>query len=218
MSRSLKSVLNESNPNKLASATQGVLLGSALAAAPMTAKGTVTSHVMVLPETAKAAFVLQAYSRAGTLKGYLKPELQVGGAVATTEVGVNGNGDILFATADAVTDAEVIYVPVQGEIIEDLVTVAASVGTLNGSRKGALLLSVEVLSGIVLGTKIKDIRGTAAPASGHVALSDVGTTVLFNAADVVAGTARVRYIAQPGEGNGVADALVDRLNDEQSAL
>lgn len=218
MSRSLKAVLDEGQPQKLPSAAQEVLLGTCLLAAPLTAAGAVTTNKMVLPENAKAAVVLQAYSRAGTLTGYLKPELAVGGSVTTGEVGVDGDGNIIFASADAVTDAEVSYVPVQGPIYEELVTVAASAATLLQSHRGVILLEVEVLAGVTLGVKVKDIRGTASPASGHVALTNAGTGVLFNSADVVAGRARVKYVAQPGYGNGAPASLVNRLLASQSAL
>lgn len=200
MSRSLRTILNESNPNKLASACEVLPAGDAMGLLDKTVSGAVTSNVMTLPNNAKCAAVLRAFATAGTTTGFMTPIPT--GAPATTQVGVTPTGDIIFnAATDAVTAAEVKYSPLEGPVISDLIQVASSAGTLNQSRKAHVLISAVVVTGVAPGAVATcDARGTASPASGHYALQLNGTQVKFNAAQVVTGTVLVTYVAQPGSG------------------
>lgn len=217
MSRPLLEALNASNPNNLPAATAAVRLGDALGVAPMRARGVVTAGVLVLPERFRAAAILAAFATAGAVTGQKTPVPQ-GTAVATTEVGINAVGNVLFNVGtDAVTEAEVHYVPFEGQLIEELVTVAASAAVFNFSRKGNLLLAATVVTGVIPGAKTVDFRAVV-PAAGEVTLNALGTGVTFNAADVVAGSATVRYIAQLGVGNSMPLPLVNRLGDAQSLI
>lgn len=210
MTRALETVLDEANPNKMDSAQQLLKAGQAYGQIAMFKSGAVTSNKMALPEGQKATQITRAYSRAGTLTGYLTPVAPE--TVPTTgQVAVNANGDIVTAAADAVTQLEVEYIPVEGQILEDTVAVAASVATLPQSRRGQVLVSVSVVTGVIPGAKTVVARGTAAPTAGNCALSVLGTTVVFNAADVVAGTALIRYAAVPGVGSGVEDTIANKL-------
>lgn len=220
MARSLKAVLDESNPNKLASAGQSVLLGSCLGTLPVLARGTVggvTANTLILPENAKARSIVAGFAVAGSVTGPLVPQNRQGTTPTTTQVAIDKNGDLVFFGTDAITSAEVSYIPYEGQIIEDFVQVIGGVATLLGSRKAFQLLFANVIAGVATGVKGQNLRGAAA-SSGFAALSLVGTTVAFNAADVVTGSARIRYIAQPGVGNGVVASQYDRLNASQSAL
>ena len=210
MSRSLRAILNEGNPNKVPAAVNSLNGGTALALLPRSVQGApvaaagitpvANSDVLVLPENAKARAVLVAFAAAGVTTGYLTP-VAGDGAPATTNVGVSPNGDILFDNAtDDVTDAEVMYLPIEGPVVEDFVDVAASSATLLRGNRAVVLLEVEVLTGASPGAVLADERGNT-PASGEAALNDTGLTVDFNAAQVVGGTARIRYIAQPGIGS-----------------
>ena len=213
MSRTLRAVFNESNANKLPSAGLELPLGDALGVLPHFVRAAVVSNVLALPSNLKAARVVNCYSVAGTLTGPLTP---TNIAVPTTGlVGTSASGDILFAPADAVTFAEVTYIPFEGPVISDLVQVAASVGTLLQGRGAQKILSVTVNTGLVLGAKTVDVRGTAGPAAGHAASQNDPTLVNFNATDVVTGTATITYVAQPGMGTtpisvgAQLEALVD---------
>lgn len=208
MARTLSQALNESNPNKIASALQSLECGNAFAAAPVFYKGTVTSNVLTLPENARAAYGLVALATAGSVAGVKTFTL---GTVATTEFAIDGAGNIVFFGADAVTSAEVWYIPVQGDVIEEGVPVASSVATFSASRGSVLVLSAAVTTGIITGSKIVDARA-GTPGAGHVSLSLVGTSVAFNAADVISGYATIRYVVTPGTGNTVS--LVNKLNSE----
>lgn len=209
MARILRDALNEANPNKIASALQQLQCGSAFGVAPMFVKGAVTSNVLVLPDNAKAAFGLVALATAaGSVAGV---KTFTTGVVATTEFAINGAGNIVFFGTDAVTAAEVYYIPAQGEVFEETVVVDSSTGTFTASRGAVVLLEAEVVDGLIPGSKTISAR-SATPGAGAVALSLVGTTVAFNAADVVSGTARLKYVVTPGTGS--TTSLLDKLGTE----
>lgn len=197
MGRALREIFNEGNPNKVAAAAQVGRLGSFLALVPRLAKGAVTTHVMTLPENARARVILAAISTAGTLTGNLTPI--AGGAPTTGQVGITPTGNIIFATADAVTAAEVIYVSHEGDIIEETVRVVAHVATPTGGRNATLLLSAVATAGTLPGTKVVDFRG-AAIATTEAGINAAGTGIVFATADAVT-TATIKYVATPGIGS-----------------
>lgn len=215
MARAVKIVLDESNPSKGWAASQVAKLGSALGIIPRFAQGATAADILVLPEGAKAAAILSVYARAGGATGYLA----VAARDTTPAIGnaaINPDGDIEFAAADAITDAEVVYMPQEGEIFDEQVLVtAAGVGTLLQGRGAIQVLAAELLTAGGGTPGVKDViaRGTAAPGAGNASLSDDGLSVQFDAVEAgTGGTAQIRYIARPGTGNGVEDALGDRLD------
>lgn len=214
MSRTLKQVLTEANPNKVAMALQLLDAGKALGMVPRTIRSAVSSNTIVLPDDAKACQILYAIALAGGLTGYLVPgSLKREAAVTTGLVGVNSTGDIAFASADAITSAEVCYIPQEGVVITETVAVASNTGSFTGGRKGAILISATVLTGTALGAKIVDARATA-PAAGHAALKLDGTGVAFQATDAVT-SATLKYVAFPGNGGEAASldaALKSNVN------
>lgn len=210
MSRVLSTVLDEANPNKNPSALQTVRNGRALRTVTAFREGAVATNVFTLPEDAKAAEIVRAFKRVAGTTGYSVVVAPETAAPAATQVTVAPNGDILFAAADAVTQAEILYQPMEGEIFEDTVSVAASLALFAQSRRGLLLISATIVTGVIPGAKTVVARGTAS-AAGQAAISIVGTGVLFNAADVVTGVARLRYIAVPGVGNSALASLSGRL-------
>jgi len=213
MSRTLRAALNESNPNKLPVGGHDVLIGSALGLTPAYFEGAVAADILTLPEEAKAAAPLLVFARTGGTTGYKVPTDPETVPLAG-EVSITPTGDLIFAAADAVTTVEATYAPIEGDIITEQVDVAASVATLLFARRARMLLAVTVDVGVVLGAKLIVPRGTAAPALGEVALDAAGTGVVFNAGDVVAGRATIRYIAAPGVGVGVTLSLRARLQTQ----
>lgn len=213
MTRTLRAALDESNPNKLPTAAQSLPLGRGLSLLCLFAADAVASNVLVLPEEQKAGQVLRAYARVGGSTGYKTVVAAETAAPAAGQVAITPSGDIRFAAADAVTEAEVIYAPMEGEIFEDSVEVAASAATLSQSRRALQILSVTVDVGLIPGAKAIAARGSA-PAAGSAALSAAGTGLAFNAADVVAGRATVRYIAVPGVGNGPDESIASALQSQ----
>lgn len=210
MSRPLIDVLNEGNQNKLGSADQAVQMGNALGLVTRFIKAAVVANAIVLPDGFKAAAVIRAFATAGGTTGMKTPVLPEG-AVAATQVGTTPTGDILFAAADAVTFAEVEYAVLEGAgVFEEDIDVAASALVFPQGRGAVALLSAEVTAGLVLGAKVIEARGSA-PAAGDAALTADGLGVAFNAADVIAGKAHVKYVATPGVGPGASPSLADRL-------
>lgn len=199
MSRSLKTILNEANANKLPSAAQQANLGSMLGLVARTIRAAVSSHKIVLPDDAKAVAVVAAFSTAGVLTGALSPTF---GAVTTGLVGVNNTGDILFATADAVTSADVVYLAMEGQVFEDYVPVVANSAAPLADRNISRLLEAESLTGTLTGALTVIARGGTV-ATGQAAASLTGAAVSFFAANAVT-TARIKYIAMPGVGTARA--------------
>lgn len=218
MSRSVDTVLDEANPNKLPSAMQLTEAGKAFRSnSAHIAQGAVAANVLALPENARAAGLLSVYSRVGGVTGYFgfaERESTPGAGNAA----VDPIGNVEFAAADAVTNAEVVYLPAEGDIIEDSIQVPASgIGAFLQAREGVILLTATLVTGVVLGAKTVVTRGSA-PGAGEAALSDLGQPI-FLAADVGAGggTATVRYVARPGVGTGVDVDLLARLAQQIQA-
>lgn len=202
MTRSLRDALNESNPNKLAAGGKTVGMGNALSRGLMFkagAVGTVTTHVMSLSNTEKCRTIIAAYSRVGTLTGALTP-IQGPGPV-TTEVGVTDDGDIVFATADAVTDAEVSYLTHEGVVVTKTLAVASDLAQLPAGSRAAVLISASSLAGTLTGTLTVEARGDT-PTTGEAAITDTGETIEFAAADAVT-SCQVTYVQQPDSGGDV---------------
>jgi hypothetical protein len=198
--RSIQQILDSGNMNHLGNAARDARLGTLLGLIPKFALLTVASNVGVLPDNAKAAAILRCYVTAGTTTGYMTPSNL---ATPTTGlVGISATGNILFAAADAVTQAQVVYLSHEGEVIEEIVSVASNSGTLLGGRNAFLLL--EATS--TVGTLTADMTVTAraaTPTTGLACLAVTGAAVTFAAADAVT-QARVKYIAFPVAGAGTA--------------
>ena len=209
--RSGKSVLNEANPNRLAGECQRSKLGTLLSNGVAFVRGAVASHIMVLPENQKAAAVISGYSNAGSTTGKLAPTT---GSITTGLIGINAVGDVLFASADVVTEAEVRYLPVEGVVYEETVSVASNIGAPLASRKGLVLLSATSTAGTLTGALTVVARG-GTPTTGQVALTATGT-VAFAGADAVT-RATIKYIATPGFGSEPV-ASVPALLVESSPL
>lgn len=201
--RALREVFNDGDQNKLGAANQILRMGDAVAQIPRTIRSAVneTTDSIVLPQNAKAVAVLACVAIAGTATGQFTPVI-AGATPATTQVGVNLLGDIVFAAADNITEAEVTYLSREGQVIEEVITVASNSGTLGAGRKTGQLLEVEALVGTSTGVKTLIARG-ASPSAGESAVDLDGDTVSFNASDAVT-SARVKYVATPGEGSAPA--------------
>jgi hypothetical protein len=195
--RSLREILNEGNPNKVADALRLLLMGNAIALGARFVRDTVTAHVLTLPEQGRSVNLAgDVYATQGGSTGLKAP---VPGVPAAGQYSVTPEGNILFAVADAVTEAEITYFAREGSVFEDLVDVTANVATLLGGRGAQIILAVESLAGGATGVFGVAARGST-PGAGNAAIQDVSTGVEFAAADAVT-RARVRYIATPGLGD-----------------
>jgi len=214
--RSLRNILDESNPNKSDAGLQLARVGSMLALIPRFIKGTVTAGILTLPESARASAILMARVTAGTTlgpKNPVVPAATASGIPATTNVTTSPEGHVSFNVAtDAPSAAEVLYVPEEGDVISEIIPVVpgTGVGTPLASRQAKRLLEATALVGTVTGACIVDQRGFAVATTKHAAAKEDGT-IQFLAADAVS-SALVKYIATPGVGNGTKAPLGTNLD------
>jgi hypothetical protein len=211
--RALRDILNEASPGKLPSAMQSLAVGRAFVGTPrMIRDATVAAapaDTIVLPNAARAAYLFGGYARAGGTTGLLTA-IQAG-VPAVTQISITPDGNLVMAAADAVTDAEAYYVAHEGDlVVETGVDVVAGVLTPAFARSAVCLIEATVVTGVIPGAKAITARG-GAPAAGNAAIGDLGT-ILFNAADIVNGTATVTYIAYPGLGNA-EEATAEKLDN-----
>lgn len=177
MSRTLATVGNESNPNKLANFFRGVGGGTALKLVAQTFEGTVTSNVLTLPDGLRCAVVLSAFATAGTGPGAKTPI--TGASPAAGQVGIDQLGRIVFNGTDAVTSAVVVFVAAEGDTISVIAqTNGSGLAAIPSGGKARLLLAATVA-----GASRTVIARGAAPSAGQAALTNAGTGVQFNAAD-----------------------------------
>ena len=213
MSRTLRESLNNGNPNSLGPAMEQLGAGEAFSLAPHAirgAVGTVTAHVLTLPEGRKAVKVLRCYALGGT-SGFCTPIADGSNAVpATTQVKVRATGDLEFAAADAITAAYVTYLSTDGEVIEETVDVASDLATLLSGRRCAVLIEAEALAGTATGD-FTPIFAPSTPATLQAAINgDDDQKIEFAAADAVT-SARIKYLAMAGEGTGVRASVTGQL-------
>ncbi len=210
--------LNRANPNDLANLNNLARMGDGLALVARHEIVTVAANIGVLPDTAKAKAVLGCYVQAGAATGYFTA-IDTDAAPAAGEVAINPLGNLAFNAADAVTEIEVIYIPVEGRLIEDeIITVAnaTEIGTLLAG-KGCTQLVAATLNAPAAtpGAKTVVARGTlpAALGAGECAVQDDGHGIGFLAAEVGPAdvTATVTYFAQPGVGDDAVDGFANRL-------
>lgn len=211
MASTVKAELSRSNPNQLANMANRAQLGDGLALSARTELVAVAADVGAL--TAPAMSVLACYATAGTATGEFTV-VDRNAAPGAGEVAINADGNVAFNAADAVTEAELVYVAVEGESFTETVAVTAGgVGTLLQTRRAIQLTAAELIAPAVTpGAKGLEARGTAVPGAGNAALQDGGDTVQFVAAEAgVACTAVVTYLAFPGQGEGTELPFGERL-------
>jgi len=200
MSRSLRTILDEANPNRTDPALRDARLGSHLARVPRTIRAVVTGNKITLPNTAKCEQVLNCFVTAGGVTGRFNPTYVT--PATTKDVAPNGAGDIVFLGADAVTEAEVTYLAFEGEVVAESLAVVAGVATPSAGRKAQCIISATGTAGAVVGAKTPILRG-AAPATTQVAVSLLGL-IAFNSGTDALTAADVVYLATPGQGSAKA--------------
>ena len=198
MGRPLKDVGNEGDANKVGAFNQASRIGSALKLGAMTTVVTVENDTVNLPPSAKALAVFDGYARAGTYTGELVPAADPS-APTSGEIGIGIAGNLTFAAADDLTEVEVVYAPVEGDIV-DATGVVASAGAVL-SQKARIILSCTVD-----GATMAVIARGGTPAAGQVCVSDTGD-LSFNAAQN-GGSIAVSYVGMPSA------TVIERLTTE----
>jgi len=134
MATTIKQNLNRAQPNTYPSNGQVALMGDLVLGGRMSVAGDVASDVLELSQGARAVAVVAAYAMVGTATGQLTPVI-AGATPAAGEVGLTADGNILFAAADAVTSAQVVYLAVDGKEFSDEVSIAAGAGSFQQQRQ-----------------------------------------------------------------------------------
>jgi hypothetical protein len=202
MARSLRNILNEGNPNKVPAANQSARMGTAISLSTRFVRGvvgSVTAHVLELPETGRAAQILKAHAVAGTQTGIKTPV--PGNSPSAGQVGLTPDGKAIFQATDAVTEAEITYIPHEGSVVEEtiVVTSGSGEGVPLSDRKAIVLLEAEATVAGAVGAKNTGVAARGATASaGEATLTHEGH-ISFSPADTVT-QGLVKYVATPGEG------------------
>jgi len=218
MPRTNKQILNAGDMNKVGAVSRLVNIGDGLSLAARTFEGVPVGAFLILPEAAKAMALLEVYVLTGTVVGRMDIVTKESGTVLTGDCKIDPKGDVEFLLADAPTLAQVVYIPVEGTVFEEQVSVPASgLAPLRAGRSAIQLIeaSLDVGGGITLaGAKTIVTRADGAPSSTEARLEVDGEVVAFNATDAgTGGTATVKYVASPGS-VGVDDAFGDLLEDD----
>lgn len=149
---------------------------------------------------APAAVVLRATARAGGVTGELTPAA-FGATPTTGQIAVAPNGDVVFLATDAITDVDVIYIPMKCKVVELVLGVIAATGVMAlplGLRTAGILavLEAEALEGTVTGRKRILVPGAVNPATPQARLSVAKDQLQFTVADAIT-RARVRLAVAP---------------------
>jgi hypothetical protein len=169
-----------------------------------------TQAVLPLPDGGKCSIVQRCtVMTAGVVVGEFTCDVYGTAAAITRHCGPAACGDLQFLAADAVTWADVIYVPERGDVIETYLNVIPGTGVCAIPAwliaKGIVLLEeAEVVTGTAMGAKMVLIPLTAAPAAGYAQLDLPKANVRFAVADVVS-RVRVKVLVAPAE--PLADVL-----------
>jgi hypothetical protein len=210
----VKEQLNVANPNDLADLIRLAKAGFGFSqCVPRSQRLTVAANLAVPAVPARQ--ILRCFASVGGTMGDKTP---VGPETvpAATQCAISPLGQIEFAAADAVTQCDVDYLPVEGELIEDEViqVTAGGLGTFVNSKSCKQIVSAALVAPAgTPGAKVVVARGTlvGALAPGQCAVQFNGTTIQFVAAEAgVACTAIVSYYAMPSVGtarDGFGDLL-----------
>lgn len=212
MASTVKAELDKANPNNLPDLQRLAKVGKALAISARTERVAVSSHIALLAQPAKA--ILSCFAVAGTSTGYKTP-VATESTPGAGQVAVNNLGNAQFAAADAVTDVEITYIPIEEDLISEVIPVTAGgVGTFVDGKSCAQIVSATLNAPAATpGAKVIVNRGTAVPAAGQAAVALDGTNIQFVAAEAGAAcTANVVYHAFPSVGTGSETSLGDRLD------
>jgi len=208
MSETVQAALDKANPNTLPDNLRLARIGRTLADGSYWERVAVAANIGVLAIPAKS--ILSCYASAAGAPGWMVPVINEAVPIAG-QCAINPDGNIELAAADAVTEIEVIYQPVLGDLITETVAVAAgglAAAMLNGHHIAQLVTATLDAAATLPGIKTVVARGTGAPAATTMATTFGGAGVQFAPADCVGACgASVTYYATPGEGTGIRAEL-----------
>jgi hypothetical protein len=215
MASTVKVELDKANPNNLPDLNRLVKMGKGLAVVPRVERLAVAAHVATPSQKVSqilGCFIVAAGANQGWA-GIAASET----TPAASNCAVDQDGNVEFAAADAVTLVELTYLPIEEDLITEVIPVTAGgLGTFNDGRASRQIVSAALNADATTpGAKTVVARGTVVGAlgAGECAVQFDNTTIQFVAAEAgVACTATVSYHAFPGIGLGAETALGDRLD------
>lgn len=213
LDRTLRTVLNESNPNKTPAAGQLTKMGDAIHGGLRYVAGVPDPASDILVLDFKARHLARVFVAAGAVTGEYTVVARGTGALAAGTCRIGHTGDIEFLAADAPTAVEVDYFAFEEDAVTlDIACVTANqidLGNNAGGREGILLISATPITPAAA-AKLVELRGDGgALGAGDCQLSLDGTQVNFFAGEVAVGDiVRVVFIAEPGVGPAAASAAV----------
>ena len=238
VNESIREALNRADPNTLADLFRALRLGDMLrtetvalrsVAATLQPQQIATVAAVVLPEDAKAASIVRCTVKAsGVTNGEFAIQLY-GTTPTTRQVAVAPNGDIAFLNADAVTSADVVYIPEIGDVLGALtntklgvtsltlaVVPSTGVAVLPAALQGSAILLMRAVATVATtgqGTdRIIVVPGTVPATTLQANLNLAKTQVQFEIADAVS-QAVVDVLVVSGKGGGVdANGLLEAIN------
>jgi hypothetical protein len=238
---SLREYFNRVDPNSIADALRSINFGDVLRTLPVYLRGVAPSATgatpqqlaslgtVVLPEDAKAAVILRCTVKTcGVTAGEFTIE-PYGTTPSTTQVAIAPNGDIVFLGSDAVTSADITYIPVKGDVqgqlannvngVTSLTLNVASTGFAalpsNLSGTALLLMQANVIAGTITGQKIIVAPATAVTLTTKAALSVDGTGIWFNHATDGVTQAVVDVLVYSGAAGGAdVNTLLEAANSD----
>jgi len=203
-----KDMLNNANPNELASLLQGAALGDMVRALPCYLRGKAqgatganpydhsTLGSIVLPDDAKGCTILRATAKAGTATAQELTVEPYGTTPATLQCAVSPAGNLVFFGTDAWTDVDVVYLPEKGTMVQLTLPVVTNAIVLPAPMAGAILLcECESLAGTTTGKFEVLVPGAAPGSSAKANLSLDKKSVLFKSTDAVT-SARIKVLCK----------------------
>lgn len=203
MASTVKDEIDRANPNYFADVNREAKTGTGLGQCVVRSQQLVVAANLATPDL-PAREIIKCHANAAGAPGYMAvaaPET----TPAAGNCAVSPLGQIEFAAADAVTECDVDYVPVEGELVTETIPVTAGgVGTFLQAKSCKQIVTATLNAPAATpAAKTVAARGTlvGALAAGQCAVQFAGTTLQFVAAEAgVACTATVSYYAMPHVG------------------
>jgi hypothetical protein len=211
LSRTLQTVLDEANPNKLPAAIQTAKGGAAFRGLLRRIVAQSVSGTVVLPDGEKAVGIVSCFLRSGANAGFKEP-VNEGATLAANQCKVTPTGNVIIHTAGSDPEVELAYYShEQAPITADVAVVPGTgVAALPQGYEAFALLSATATAGTVVGAATVIARG-GAPTTGQAALANTGAAVQFLIADAVT-RATLVFLPVPGTGSAPA-SVASKMGD-----
>jgi hypothetical protein len=249
--QALKAVLDQATgPTEVMDAFRALGIGTILRNLPTYLRGKspgaaanspydlAANQTLILPDDAKAAYIISAYGRVGGVTATSLAVQAYAATPSTGQIAVAPSGNIALLGTDLWTNMDVLYIPAKVDPVELILPVVPGTGvcalpiTTNAQLGGGggpqptppggtypliaggvvvMLMEAEALAGTTKGKEIILVEATSAPSTGHANLDLPKANVRFATADAVT-SARIKLgVAPLSQFTGVGTPDVDAL-------